>query len=286
MTLMIGTVAGAFSDDGTPLIEGTRINHITRREETWWALDGKGRVHQDGEVIAHAPGGLALNCLQPGHDSVFVGTSEARLFRLENGQMVEDEFFAGDPGRSSWHTPWGGPPDVRSMAVDVDGSLYINVHVGGILRYDDTGIAPTIDLNADVHQVIAHPTRRGVVLAATAYGLAESGNGHDFKIRGDGLHAGYCRAVALLDEEVFVSASTGPRTSKGRLYRASLAGEDFEPCLNGLPEWFADNLDSHCLAVGDGLVFAGQGSTVWQSADMGDSWEEVLSGLPKVTCLA
>ncbi len=286
MTLMIGTVAGAFSDDGTPVIEGTRINHISRRDESWWVLDGKGRVHQDGEVVARAPSGLALNCAQPGHDSVFVGTSEARLFRLENGELVEDEFFADAPERSSWHTPWGGPPDVRSMALDTDGALYINVHVGGILRYDNTGIAATIDLETDVHQVITHPDKGGVALAATAYGLAESANGHDFETRDNGLHAGYCRAVALLDETVFVSASTGPGTSKGRLYRSRLGGNDFEPCLSGLPEWFDDNLDTHCLAVTDGLVFAGQGSSVWQSADLGDTWTVVISGLPKVTCLA
>ena len=286
MALMIGTVAGAFSVDGTPVIEGTRINHISRRGDSWWALDGKGRVHQDGEVVAHAPDGLALNCVQPAHDSVFVGTTEARMFRLEDGELAEDEFFAEAPGRSSWYTPWGGPPDVRSMAVDVDGALYINVHVGGILRYDNTGIAPTIDLDADVHQVITHPQNRGVVLAATAYGLAESVNGHDFETRGDGLHAGYCRALALLEDTVFVSASTGPSTSKGRLYRTNLGGGEFEPCLAGLPEWFDANLDSHCLAVSDGVVFAGQGATVWQSTDRGDTWAEAISGLPKVTCLA
>lgn len=286
MTLMIGTVAGAFSADGTPVIEGTRINHISRRDESWWALDGKGSLHKDGEIVAHAPRGLALNCTQPGHDSVFVGTTEARLFRLEGDELIEDEFFADAPGRSSWYTPWGGSPDVRSMALDLDGALYINVHVGGILRYDNTGIATTIDLEADVHQVIVHPDKRGVVLAATAHGLAESANGHDFETRDDGLHAGYCRAVALLDETVFVSASTGPRTSKGRLYRSRLGGEDFEPCTGGLPEWFGDNLDTHCLAVADGSVFAGQGPNVWQSADLGDTWDVVVSDLPNVTCLA
>ena len=286
MALMIGTVAGAFSVDGTPVIEGTRINHISRRGDSWWALDGKGRVHEDGEVVARAPEGLALNCVQPTHDSVFVGSTEARLFRLEDGELIEDEFFAEAPGRTSWYTPWGGPPDVRSMAVDADGTLYINIHVGGILRYDNTGLAPTIDLDADVHQVIAQPGKSGVVLAATAYGLAESVNGHDFETRGNGLHATYCRALALFDDTIFVSASTGPGTSKGRLYRTSLGGDRFEPCLTGLPEWFDGNLDSHCLAISDGLVFAGQGTTVWQSSDLGETWEEVISGIPNVTCLA
>lgn len=288
MNLLIGTTAGAFSldDPATPLIAGTRVNHLSRNEEEWWALDGKGRVHHDGDVVGTAPDGTAIKCLQVGSDTVWIGATEAQLYRLEAGNLVEDEGFAEAPGRDEWYTPWGGPPDVRSMAVDAAGTLFVNIHVGGILRYDESGLTPTLDQDADVHQVIAPTAQPGLVLAACARGLAQSENGRDFASREEGLHAPYCRAVATIGDTVLVSASTGPRTSRARIYRAGLTTGKFVPCANGLPEWFGENLDSHCLAVVGTSAYAGLGDKVWRSDDEGESWAEAAEGLPKITCLA
>jgi hypothetical protein len=288
VNLYIGTAAGAFTleDPTQQVIAGTRVNHISRQGDAWWALDGKARVHHNGNIVATAGGDVALNCVQPGDDVVWVGATQARLFRLEDADLVEDTLFADAPGRDQWYTPWGGPPDIRSMAVDASGTLFINIHVGGILRYDDTGLFPTLDQDADVHQVIAHPDRAGLVLAACARGLAQSVNGHDFEFRDDGLHASYCRALAIVGDTVLVSASTGPRTERARLYRAGLEAGPFHPCTTGLPEWFTDNLNTHCLAVADGSVFAGLGGTVWRSDDEGESWTEASADLPQITCLA
>ena len=172
------------------------------------------------------------------------------------------------------------------MTLDADHTLYINVHVGGILRYDNTGVVPTLNIDADVHQVVAHPTEKGAVFAAAAYGLAQSHNGHDFDFRTDGLHASYCRAVAVLEDRVLVSASTGPRTSKGRLYKGGLWEGPLEPVTDGLPEWFEGNLNTSCLTAKGDKVYAGVGDTVWMSGDDGDSWTEAVTGVSKVTCLA
>lgn len=288
MTLLIGTASGAYRLDDAleSLIEGTRINHLARDGDSWWAADGKGRIHHDGEPIATMPDDAAPLCIEPTPETVWIGANEARLYGLENGSIAEDEFFANAPGRGDWYTPWGGPPDVRSMTLDADHTLYINVHVGGILRYDNTGVVPTLDISADVHQVAAHPSQKGAVFAATAHGLAQSRNGHDFDFRTDGLHANYCRAIAVAEDQVFVSASTGPSTNRGRLYRASLWEGSLEPIHNGLPEWFGDNLNTHCLLLREDDLYAGVGSSVWRSGDLGDRWEVVAEDLPKVTCLA
>lgn len=288
MDLLIGTAAGMYSPDdpAEPIIGGSRINHIHRDGSSWWAVDRKGQIHQDGSILAAAPAGVALNCVGPGKETTWVGATEARLYRLEGDDLVEDEDFANAPGRDHWYTPWGGPPDVRSMAIDAAGALFVNIHVGGILRYDEGGIVPTIDQDADVHEVIAHPSRPGMVLAACALGLAQSANGADFTVRDEGLHSRYCRAVAIIGDTVLVSASTGPRTRQARLYRTRLEGGPFEACRQGLPEWFDDNLDTNCLAVVDGAVYAGHGDKVWRSDDEGESWEEIAAGLPRITCLA
>ena len=155
------------------------------------------------------------------------------------------------------------------MAVDGANTLFVNVHVGGIVRCDDAGPTPTLDMDSDVHQVIADPSVEGRVLAACARGLAQSTDGRVFTYRDDGLHAPYCRAVTLIGDTVLISASTGPRSNQARLYRSDLTSGPFEHCRNGLPDWFDDNLDTHCLTVHDESVFAGNGSQVWRSDDAG-----------------
>ena len=55
------------------------------------------------------------------------------------------------------------------MAATCDGAvLLVNVHVGGVPRSTDSGLTwrPPIDINSDVHQVCAHPTRPDIVIAA------------------------------------------------------------------------------------------------------------------------
>lgn len=287
MSLLVGTTSGAFLvDDGADeVIGGTRINHVARFEGSWWAVDGKGRIHRDGEVVATMPTGVAALCIQPSHDSTWIGADEARLFALDRTGLAEDEFFADAPGRESWYTPWGDPADVRSMTLDADHTLYINVHVGGILRYDNTGIASTLDISADVHQVVAHPSKKSAVFAACARGLAFSHNGHDFDIRSDGLHAPYCRAVAVMEDRLLLTASTGPNTRQGRLYMGELWEGGFTPVTAGLPEWFEDNVNTHCLSADGTTVHLGFGDTVWRSDDSGETWEVVTGGLPRITCL-
>ncbi len=125
-------------------------------------------------------------------DAIHVGSSEARLFRL-NGRTLEPvEAFDALEGRDAWYTPWGGPPDTRSIS-EWGHDVYVNVHVGGILHTRDGGVTwnPTIDIDADVHQVA---TARGLVLAACARGLATSKDeGLTWSMRIDGLEAGQQR---------------------------------------------------------------------------------------------
>jgi hypothetical protein len=286
MSLLVGTTAGLFSlENGDEVVGGTRINHIARDTSGWWAVDGKGRVHHEGAVVATMPEGAVPLCIQPTPETVWVGADRARLYALTGGEIAEDEFFASAPGRDSWHTPWGGPAAIRSMTVDADHTLYVNVHVGGIVRYDNTGLIPTVDISSDVHQVAAHSSAKGAVFAASARGLAASHNGHDFEFRSEGLHATYCRAVAVLEDRVIVTASTGPRSDDARVYTSPLWEGDFTQVTGGLPERFSENVDTHCVIASGNRVHLGQGDTVWGSADTGETWDVLVGGLPEITCL-
>src|SRR5262245_42475485 len=57
-------------------------------------------------------------------------------------------------------------------------AIFVNVHVGGVIRSRDAGRTwTTVDIESDIHQVIAHPTRADVVLAAAYKGFGLSRDG-------------------------------------------------------------------------------------------------------------
>lgn len=183
------------------------------------------------------------------------------------------ESFESAPTRDQWFTPWGGPPVVRTWSVAPDtGALFVNVHVGGILRSTDGGGSwtATLDLQHDVHEVVA--LAGGVVLAACGdAGLAVSrDNGDTWSFVVEGLAPGstYARAVAATDDGwVLLSASQGAGGGRSAVYRRRLdaVGQSFEVVADGLD----GNVDSGMLTPSR---FETERGTVWVSADAGATW--------------
>lgn len=276
-------------------LEGHSISAIAPSlNGLWAAVDRKSVWHRDSQgewqVVAANVRDLQLNCIQPLSGRVLVGTSSARLFWIVDGGVEFIQSFDSAPGRDEWYTPWGGSPAVRSMAEGQSGELYANVHVGGILRSQDRGRSwqPTIDLHWDVHQVITVPNRPGVVLAATAEGLATSTDGGDsWSLDRANLHATYSRAVAVCGETVLMSTSSGPSGAKAAIYRRSLDRPGtFEKCDRGLPQWFSHNIDTGSLvALEDRAVFGTSDGQIFWSDDAGLTWKQLASDLPPIHCL-
>jgi hypothetical protein len=286
--ILVGTSAGLEAVTGETGHVSEPIVALAAGANARWALVGHGDLLRSDngawERVASLEG-YRGRCLLPTDEALLVGTSEAHLFRLTRDALELADGFENVDGRGDWYTPWGGPPDTRSMTVDPAGTVFVNVHVGGIVRTrDGTTWEPTIDIDADVHQVTAAPD--GTVLAACARGLATSGDGGDtWEISDDGLHGSYCRAVAVATDSVLVTASTGPFSEQAAVYRRSLrGGEPFERCGEGLPEWFPSNLDTHCLAARETLVaFGTDQGEVWVSDDEGRTWKRAAEKFPAVT---
>src|SRR5437588_768095 len=168
--------------------------------------------------------GPRATCLAPARDGLLVGTEQAHLLRVTDAGVARIEAFETVEGREGWYTPWGDPADVRSIAVARDCAIHVNVHVGGVARSRDGGTSwtPTIDIEQDVHQVTAHPREPEIVVVASAEGFGISRNGGDsWSFVTAGLHAHYCRAVAVAGDHVLVSAATGFRGRRSAIYRAS-----------------------------------------------------------------
>jgi len=274
-------------------LTGKSLTALALDDARVWALvdgrtlwEGVGSTWSERATIE----GPAATCLASTPSGLLIGTEQAHLLRLDGDRLERVDSFDAMDGREAWYTPWGDPADVRAIAASRDGALHVNVHVGGVARSRDAGRTwmPTVDLEVDVHQILAHPVSPEVVLAAAADGFGVSRDGGDsWRFITAGMHAHYLRAVAVSDAMVLVSASTGPGGRRAAIYRARLDGEAaFERCGDGLPTWFGDNVDTGCLAAAGALVVCGtEDGRVFRSLDGGAHWDLAAKGLPPITCI-
>lgn len=263
------------------------------------AADGKGgalaivggrtlrRRTAEGMWVTVATAETECSCCVAVGDAIYVGTDEATVLRVgRNGIPERLAGFDRVADRHKWYAGTAlidgrvvGPPlGVRSMTATCDGAVLLaNVHVGGIPRSMDHGAtwSSTIEIDADVHQVCAHPTRPGLVIAAAAVGLCVSKDaGASWTIEQEGLHASYCSAVAFAGEDILVSASEDPFAARGAIYRRPIDGSGpLHPLGGGLPRWIDGRADTGCIAAHASTVAAADGAGhLYVSKDAGRTW--------------
>jgi hypothetical protein len=294
--VLVGTVAGLYEvgGPGGVILKGAEVRSLSQSGPDLWAILNRREVRRsdDGDLwekMAASETDDAL-CLLPTPTGALVGTAGAHLLQLREYVLEGIASFDEVEGRETWWSPGGSGPEVRSMASDPAGNLYVNVHVGGIVRSGDQGRSwdPTIEVDADVHQVVCDWSS-GMLFAASAVGLAVSADrGDTWRFDVDGLHASYLRAVAVANQTVFVTASTGPFTDHAAVYRKAVTSQGpFERCSESLPEQFFDNIDTFNLATHESFVaFATEDGSVYLSENTGGSWSLLGEGLPTPRCLA
>lgn len=275
---------------GPPELRGRTVRHLARdRVEVVAIVDDRvvARRTPDGiwSDVATAPSDLT--CLLPRPGGALCGTADGHLLRLLDGGFAPVAGFDTVAGRNTWHAVPSGEPSVRSITETADQrALLASVHVGGIPRSGNGGASwrPTIAVEADVHEVRAHPFDPKLVLAPAGCGLAVSRDaGVTWTTTTDGMHAGYARAVAFTADAALVSASDGPRGRQSALYRWDVAdGGALARVTEGLPEWFAGNVDTGCLdARRDDAALADDG-TLFVSGDGGRSWTVLATDVGRV----
>lgn len=312
--ILIGTETGlvALDDEGRE-----RFRVLDGREVSFLCTDSDGRLlaivdrgivlaapsveQADGEerwaALGALPGARA-NCLAELAGCIFIGAEDARMWRMpsEGGEPRRIESFDAVPGRSEWDTPWGGPPDVRSLAALAGDrpALYADIHVGWIVRSLDLGESWTElrgGLHRDVHRVNAHRLAPDRVYAATARGCfisedrGESWTQHLEPFRPRNYQR--CVMPDFAEPDLFLcTASLGPHPKgetgcEAMIFRTEDAGRSWEAAHEGLPPHFYHNINTHMLAASvqrpNVFAFHDDEESIYLSADAGRGWRRVAT---------
>ncbi|HVG61111.1 MAG TPA: hypothetical protein VNA24_21300 [Hyalangium sp.] len=294
-SVFVGTQQGLFrlqNGKREQLAEG-HFTALVRDGSQWWAvLEGRELKRSDDGVRWNHAGkleGLQPTALLPTAAGLLVGTSGAHLYAFQEGRLAALPSFDTAPGRGGWFNPAASRPDVRSLSQAPSGALFVNVHVGGILRSEDEGKTwtPTLDVHADVHQVLFDAGSKRLLAAAGRGFAASDDQGLHWEFETRGLHASYLRAIAVAGDTVLVTASTGPFSRNAAVYRKPVRGHaPFERCEQGLPRSFPENIDTFWLgASGPAVAFGTSSGHLYLSLDEGARWSLVTEELPAIQCV-
>lgn len=297
MAVLVGTDNGyhVFSSSGgrDHALPGHRVDALTPGPAgTWVAVVDHRAVWQhgaEGDWVEMARWEHDLVALATAGDTVFAGSADARMLRVDGDTFEALPGFDNAPSRDEWHQV-GPPIEVRSLAATCDGKVLLaNVHVGGILRSTDAGTSwhPTVPVDDDVHQVYAHPELPNIVLAAAAVGLCRSDDaGASWELEKRGLASTYSRGIAALGDELFMSSADGPFAKESRLYSASIESGRLTPVADGLPTSIDGMIDTRFVAARSGAVAIGsRAGQVWLRAKGQTEWAQLADDLAGITCV-
>jgi len=275
-SLLVATETGLFRDGTRIALEGEAVTSIAPAPEGWLAVTGRAEAHlvsPGGTVAALGAATDEIESIAWVDGRAVAGTAGAHLDALgvDGGR---DSSFDDAPERDTWYTPWGGPPAVRSLAQGVDGLRWVNVHVGGVVLGDGREWRSTMDIDMDVHQVIADPLRAGTAWCAAAVGLGWTTDaGANWAWTDEGMRSSYARAVAVDGDAIYLSGSDGPGGRHAALYRSSP-----DEGLVRIAGPFDANLDTGWVAAANGIVaFLTPDGAVMVSTDGGATWEAAFT---------
>jgi photosystem II stability/assembly factor-like uncharacterized protein len=255
-----------------------------------------------------------------GRDRVYAGTQPAGVFHSEDGgrSWEEMETFARAPGADRWCVPVTPRQAGRARALVADRAdrkrLWVGVEVGGVVSTDDGGATWRLDLpggNPDIHVMVAHPGRPGVLFASTGYGRLDGvaemieGNAGVFRSEDNGATWDYAwrevtpryarpmcidprppYALTVASAPTAFSSHRDEGGAQAMLYRTEDGGETWRSLCDREHSPSASNfhgLVSDPSEPGGVLVGTDTGE-IWRVSDRGE-WRCLAAGLPSVLSL-
>ncbi len=255
------------------------------------------------------------------HGRLYAGVSEAGLFVSEDrGQSWQPiDGFNEQPGRENW-APGAGGLGCHTILTDARNPdrLWAGISAAGFFRSDDggktwapknKGVNPAVDsapatTGQCVHSVSHDPANADILYRQEHRGVHKSVDGGDsWQVMEDGLPVaelsdghrcsfGFPSVMDIASGHVFVVPLDGdnfrfPRGGQLAVYR-SRSGSAWEPLNKGLPANCYTAVLRGALAADQrgGVYFGTASGTVYGSDDLGNSWREVASGLPRIMSVA
>jgi photosystem II stability/assembly factor-like uncharacterized protein len=304
------TPDGTFYAATAHKIWGAHIYRSTDDGASWQSLEA---VPTHAADTGRGPT-KAIWHLASANDILYAGIDPAGLFRShDRGHSWEPVAGLNEhPTRTTWE-PSKGCFAVHSICIDPQqpDHLVVAISAGGVYRSDDGGTSwqpANVGVRAEnlperypetghnVHRIIMHPQRPGRFYRQCYNGVYRSDDGArnwteiTANLPGD---FGYGLVVDPHDPDTaFQIPESGshlraPVDGKLRVYRTRDGGGSWASVSNGLPdehvyvtvlrEAIDTDANQPC-----GIYFGTSGGHVFASEDAGDSWQKIVSYLPRV----
>ena len=241
-----------------------------------------------------------------GRVRLFAGTEPAHLFTSNDLGLHWSEVpsLRSVPSVPKWSFP--APPHIGHVKhinfdPDTPTTIYASVEVGGLLKSTDAGEhwEEFPSLYEDVHRLMIHPSNPRFLYAVTGRGLYVSpdagANWEQWTRREDEI-GGYPDGFVFRPSDpklIFMTAAhDAPGTWRtthfagARISRSTDGGRSWEILRNGLPDRLQASIEAFCLeeAGASCSIFAATTSgEVFCSADLGEHWNKIISGLPPIS---
>ncbi|MGH7332689.1 MAG: WD40/YVTN/BNR-like repeat-containing protein, partial [Candidatus Rokuibacteriota bacterium] len=193
MNLVIGTAQGVFVADphgrvkAAAGIEQRNLRHLSRVNGDLLAGTNDGVTRSSDGGFSWRPSGIAgffvwdVAAAPDDPHTLYAATEPAALFRSrdEGQSWVEMSSFRQAPGAAEWCLPRTTIAGrARTIVVDRNqpAHVLVGIEVGGVYETHDAGASWRFTRpggNPDIHVIVAHPQRSGLVFASTGFGRPE-----------------------------------------------------------------------------------------------------------------